>query len=292
MRQRFAFTLIELLVVIAIVALLVSLLLPALGRARNAARMAVSLSNCRQIMTGVAAYRHAEKDHLPVRLSYNSGGVFTGMDTWNYGGKNTSAFWSTPPYTGVFDEPAYTRLLNPYVYPDIPLEKPAGYQGFVRENGQLRYYKGTVAASERETLQMPIFRSPGDRHSYQRSWPTPDPTVSSYDDVGTSYHLNIRWLYSLTGAFYVTQPAFNEGIRRCRLAESFDPRFVFIYDQTADVTTCAQFNVFPVSSRRNWMGEFGEVNKSVLGFMDGRAEYLRLMPGEPRGERYNLFFEP
>ncbi len=64
-KQRTGFTLVELLVVIAIIALLAALLLPALNRAKENGRIAVCLSNQRQLATAILLYAGDYCEALP-----------------------------------------------------------------------------------------------------------------------------------------------------------------------------------------------------------------------------------
>ena len=63
--QRRAFTLVEMLVVIAIIGILMSLLLPALGRAREAARKVQCSSNLHQLSIAMIGYQEAQNSFPP-----------------------------------------------------------------------------------------------------------------------------------------------------------------------------------------------------------------------------------
>jgi len=73
-RACHAFTLIELLVVVSIIALLVSILLPALGRAREQAKLTVCATHQRQIVGAVQIYAADNDGKLPENVSTNKNG--------------------------------------------------------------------------------------------------------------------------------------------------------------------------------------------------------------------------
>ena len=70
--RKAGFTLVELLVVIGIIAVLISILLPALARAREAAKAIVCASNLKQLGTALAMYVNDNNQYTP-RFEYSTG---------------------------------------------------------------------------------------------------------------------------------------------------------------------------------------------------------------------------
>jgi prepilin-type processing-associated H-X9-DG protein/prepilin-type N-terminal cleavage/methylation domain-containing protein len=80
-----AFTLVELLVVIGIISILIAMLLPALNKARAAAKSVACLSNLRQVGMGLLMYANENHDYLPPWYDGTASAAdhAAGMDRWN-----------------------------------------------------------------------------------------------------------------------------------------------------------------------------------------------------------------
>jgi prepilin-type N-terminal cleavage/methylation domain-containing protein/prepilin-type processing-associated H-X9-DG protein len=68
--RRTGFTLLELLVVIAIIAILAAILFPVFAQAREKARQATCLSNCKQIGMGIMLYAQDYEEAYPLYAHY------------------------------------------------------------------------------------------------------------------------------------------------------------------------------------------------------------------------------
>ena len=121
------FTLIELLVVVAIIALLISILLPSLSRARDAGRMAVCLSNLRQLGLGFGLYVEDYKGRLPALAHPNNRD-----NAWH---QKIAAYMSHPDHVGYgkgFGE-SYMRCpgQEPECYRTYGVSYPSVFRGAV-----------------------------------------------------------------------------------------------------------------------------------------------------------------
>ncbi|MHC5026384.1 MAG: type II secretion system protein [Planctomycetota bacterium] len=164
MRKRSGFTIVELLVVVSIIALLVGILLPAIGKARDQARLSISRANLRQLGQASAAYASEWQDRQVTLVNDNIGrygntmvaalGAFQQQNGMAHPG--IAAGWG--PGGGLwgwwFGNPStYGELLNPISF-------SGGFQGF-------GYFRSMNVKPFTEYLNGksydPIFWAPKDR---------------------------------------------------------------------------------------------------------------------------------
>jgi prepilin-type N-terminal cleavage/methylation domain-containing protein len=241
--RRRAFTLIELLVVVAIIALLISILLPSLAQAREQGKVAKCLANFRQMNMCLIQYFLEYNDHFPF-VSPRGGGACT----WSFAGKTTHEYWG--PYSGgTFGLKITERPLNKYLLGATP------------EPDRM---KGSQIESRTE---VPMMQCPSDRRSHQQQWQDEAMAMSSYDDVGTSYHSNLRGPLETN-----KDDLFWEGKLDDKMVKEVLLKYSGIFQMV---------NEEPVDFGLPWFsgggtlqrGNHGKFMKHCLGFLDGHAVY-------------------
>jgi prepilin-type N-terminal cleavage/methylation domain-containing protein len=146
-RRWNGFTLIELLVVIAIIAILAAILFPVFARAREKARQATCVSNCRQLGTSLMMYAQDYDERMPVALAEADQSYFRGYPCaprgnavsfpWNtYGSSHYEDCphrflpWLLQPYIKSFDMFRCPTLNSRANFPDAQ-----GWDGTSRSTG-------------------------------------------------------------------------------------------------------------------------------------------------------------
>ena len=117
------FTLIELLIVIAIIAILASMLLPALQRARDAAKASYCLNNMKQLASGFQNYVDSNREYCPPGRAYDPTGNTT-IGWYKYyinSGAITSKTLHCPTSTYYYENDSGVNYGLPYtIYGYVP----------------------------------------------------------------------------------------------------------------------------------------------------------------------------
>lgn len=109
---RKAFTLIELLVVIAIIAILAAILFPVFAQAKEAAKKTVTLSNAKQLGTGMNMYMTDSDDSLPLAMLDVNGTWYNGYIVPSPANVNVS--WNSAPTWVAGAQNYWGNSIQPY----------------------------------------------------------------------------------------------------------------------------------------------------------------------------------
>ncbi|MEM9082611.1 MAG: hypothetical protein AAGB34_03365 [Planctomycetota bacterium] len=239
----------------------------------------------------------------------------TAYCSWMYGGATTHPYWarrraqwSSPlqDKAGGFNlmpyqlglksghaTPHNSPGLNTYIYPELVTY----YEPAPRSSHPL-----ATSTEPVERKELDIFNCPSDNSTFQRSFSqlsyrspelVRDSSISTYEDVGTSYQLNISWVLSMKEEYpfrslqlapgeNYTEAIYEKGLNMFRAGSARVPtNFAWLKDEVADVITSYAWSM---------TGMHGGTNKTKLAFFDGSVHYLEVKPGELNTGTYSLSF--
>lgn len=203
---RPGFTLIELLIVIAIIALLISILLPALQAARNEGTKTVCLANLKEIMNANNLYDadHGDIRTVPwyymrerngqMRPAWGAAEGFyadpTTVTPWVFGGFRATRIEGNFATADSSIYPANFRPLNKYVDPAAHCDQ--------------------IDPNDRGKDVIKLYICPGDRFNTTnfiggQALFVEEETRPAYENNGSSYTLNTRWLQGYYGINFTGQ---------------------------------------------------------------------------------------
>ena len=190
------FTLVELLVVVAILSLLLTLLMPTLSRAKEIARRALCMVNCRHLVTAVQVYANDHDDITPPS-SAELDGSYPPRDKWwyqpyilgDYIGEEIDKDGDgvgTPPKGSMIRCPSPNIYIPPWSSKPRPesswigYNETLGYSQKFRENRTDLFYHGPPLTDFENPATVTLFQdSPSSSYLYSSKgiggdWNAPD----------------------------------------------------------------------------------------------------------------------
>jgi prepilin-type N-terminal cleavage/methylation domain-containing protein/prepilin-type processing-associated H-X9-DG protein len=201
-RRKAGFTLIELLVVIAIIAILAAILMPVFARAREKARQASCMSNCKQVGTAALMYTQDYDEKLVPSWITPAPGVDGRLTTWPF---------LLLPYTKNFqinDCPSYETDWGPSWAGPANINTANGY--LAHNHDQIGWGNSITAARVRRPAQLIYFMDAmtvftgddpwqGQLEGYDKYAQESPDEVRGYKvvSVGNHFRTPYQWCFSL-----------------------------------------------------------------------------------------------